>query len=132
MLNNITLAGRLTRDPELRRTNSGTAVASLTLAVERDFADKETGERLCDFIDCVAWRGTAEFIERNFRKGQMAIVNGRLEIRKYTDKDGNARRVAEVKVDNIYFGGAKQEAPADAPAAQDFAQITEDDETLPF
>ena len=131
MLNNITLAGRLTRDPELRRTTNGTAVASLTLAVERDFADKETGDRLCDFIDCVAWKGTAEFIERNFRKGQIAIVSGRLEIRKYTDKDGNARRVSEVVVQNIYFGGAKQEATADVPAA-DFAPITDDDETLPF
>ena len=130
MINNITLAGRLTRDPELRRTNNGTAVASFTLAVERDFADKDTGDRLCDFIDCTAWRGTAEFIERNFRKGQMAIANGRLEIRKYTDKDGNARRVAEVVVQNIYFCGDKKEAAA--PPAQDYAELTDDDGSLPF
>lgn len=131
MINNITVGGRLTRDPELRRTNNGTAVASFTLAVERDFADKETGDRLCDFIDCTAWRSTAEFIERNFRKGQMAIVNGRLEIRKYTDKDGNARRVAEVVTQNIYFCGEKKESASTA-SPQEYAPITEDDETLPF
>ena len=104
MLNHITIMGRLTRDPELRRTQSGTAVASFTLAVDRDFKDKDSGERATDFIDCVAWRGTAEFVSRYFTKGRMAVVEGRLQIRDYTDRDGNKRRAAEVVAENVYFG----------------------------
>lgn len=108
MLNKIFIMGRLTRDPELRRTQSGTAVASFTLAVDRDFKDKETGEKQTDFIDCVAWRNSAEFVSRYFSKGRMAVVEGRLQIRPWTDKDGNKRRSAEVVADNIYFGDSKK------------------------
>jgi single-strand DNA-binding protein len=104
MLNTITIMGRLTRDPELKTTPSGASVTSFTLAVERDFNDKETGEKATDFIDCVAWRGTAEFVTRFFTKGRMAVVNGRLQLRDYTDKDGNKRRAAEVVAENVYFG----------------------------
>ena len=104
MLNHITIMGRLTRDPELRRTQSGTAVTSFSLAVDRDFKDKNTGEKTTDFIDCVAWRGTAEFVSRYFSKGRMAVVDGRLEIRDYTDRDGNKRRAAEVVAESVYFG----------------------------
>lgn len=104
MLNTITIMGRLTRDPELKTTPSGASVTSFTLAVERDFKDKETGEKVTDFIDCVAWRGTAEFVTRFFTKGRMAVVNGRLQLRDYTDKDGNKRRAAEVVAENVYFG----------------------------
>ena len=96
MLNHITIMGRLTRDPELRRTGSGTAVASFTLAVDRDFGKNENGERETDFIDCVAWRQTGEFVSKYFTKGRMAVVSGRLQIRGWTDKDGNKRRSAEV------------------------------------
>ena len=103
MLNHITIMGRLTRDPELRRTGSGVAVASFTVAVERDIApqgqDKET-----DFIDCVAWRNTGEFVSKYFTKGRMIVVDGRLQIRSWTDKDGNKRRTAEVVADHCYFG----------------------------
>lgn len=108
MLNKIFIMGRLTRDPELRRTQSGTAVASFTLAVDRDFKDKETGEKQTDFIDCVAWRNSAEFVSRYFSKGRMAVVEGRLQIRPWTDKDGNKRRSAEVVTDNIYFSDSKK------------------------
>jgi single-strand DNA-binding protein len=108
MLNHITIMGRLTRDPELRRTGSGLAVTSFTLAVDRDIANKETGERDTDFIDCVAWRGTGEFVEKHFKKGSMAVASGRLQIRGYTDKDGNKRRTAEVVADNVYFGDSKK------------------------
>lgn len=104
MLNTITIMGRLTRDPELKTTPSGAAVTSFTLAVERDFKDKETGEKATDFIDCVAWRGTAEFVARYFSKGRMAVASGRLQLRDYTDKDGNKRRAAEVVAENVYFG----------------------------
>jgi single-strand DNA-binding protein len=108
MLNRIILMGRLTRDPELRHTQSGTPVASLTLAVERDFKDQSTGEKPTDFIDVVAWRSTAEFASRYFSKGRMAVVEGRLQIRNWTDKDGNRRKSAEVNADNIYFGDSKK------------------------
>ena len=104
MLNTITIMGRMTRDPELKTTPSGAAVTSFTLAVERDFKDKETGEKAPDFIDCVAWRGTAEFVARYFSKGRMAVASGRLQLRDYTDKDGNKRRAAEVVAENVYFG----------------------------
>ena len=109
MLNHITIMGRLTRDPELRRTGSGIAVASFTLAVDRDFSPKDGGERETDFIDCVAWRQTGEFVSKYFTKGRMAVVSGRLQIRNWNDKDGNKRRSAEVVADNVYFGDSKRD-----------------------
>ena len=102
--------GRLTRDPELRRTQNGTAVASFTLAVDRDFKDKQSGEKTTDFIDIVAWRQTGEFVHRYFSKGRMAVVEGRLQMRDWTDKDGNKRRAAEVIADSVYFGDSKRDA----------------------
>ena len=105
MLNHITIMGRLTRDPEFRRTGSGTPVTSFTLAVDRDFSSN--GEKETDFIDCVAWRNTAEFVHNYFNKGRMAVVSGRLQIRTWKDKDGNNRKAAEVVVDNVYFGDSK-------------------------
>lgn len=116
MLNHIVIMGRLTRDPELRRTGSGVAVASFTLAVDRDFSNN--GERETDFIDCVAWRGTGEFVSKHFVKGRMAVVSGRLQLRDWTDKEGNKRRSAEVVADNVYFADSKaQQAATAAPAA---------------
>ena len=156
MLNHITIMGRLTRDPELRRTGSGVAVASFTVAVDRDFGGRDGGERETDFIDCVAWRQTGEFVSKYFTKGRMAVVSGRLQIRSWTDKDGNKRRTAEVVADNVYFGDSKRDgdsgsafggnnfanaysAPAgfggySAPAApaSDFAMLSDDDAQLPF
>ena len=137
MLNKIFLMGRLTRDPELRRTNSGTAVTTFSLAVDRDFKG-QNGEKETDFIDVVAWRSTAEFVSKYFTKGRMAVVEGRLQIRDWTDKDGGKRRSAEVIADNVYFGDSKrdgdaaqpQAAPA-YPAAGEFAEI-ESDDRLPF
>ena len=147
MLNKIILMGRLTRDPELRRTGSGTAVTSFSLAVDRDFKS-QSGEKETDFIDVVAWRNTAEFVSKYFTKGRMAIVEGRLQIRDWTDKDGGKRRSAEVVADNVYFGDSKRDgadsygAPAySAPASRasapmgghsDFAEIGEEDGELPF
>ena len=145
MLNHITIMGRLTRDPELRRTGSGIAVASFTLAVDRDFSPRDGGERETDFIDCVAWRQTGEFVSKYFTKGRMAVVSGRLQIRSWTDKDGNKRRTAEVVADNVYFGDSRRDgdgvpaagsfggysAPASAPAS-DFAMLEDDDAQLPF
>jgi single-strand DNA-binding protein len=134
MLNHISIMGRLTKDVELRRTNTGTAVASFTLAVDRDFSkEKET-----DFIDCVAWKNTAEFVSKYFSRGKMAIVSGRLQIRSWTDKDGNNRRTAEVVAENVYFGEAKtvgdkyEAAMATNTQLQDFAVVDGDDDTLPF
>ena len=160
MLNHITIMGRLTRDPELRRTGSGVAVASFTVAVDRDFSGKDGGEKETDFIDCVAWRQTGEFVSKHFTKGRMIVVSGRLQIRGWTDKDGNKRRTAEVVADNVYFGESKRSsdssnasyggntyggnsyaAPAapsygsySAPAApaSDFAMLSDDDAQLPF
>ena len=148
MLNHITIMGRLTRDPELRRTGSGIAVASFTLAVDRDFSPRDGGERETDFIDCVAWRQTGEFVSKYFTKGRMAVVSGRLQIRSWTDKDGNKRRTAEIVADNVYFGDSKRDgdsgsaysAPASfggysAPSqssASDFAMLDDDDAQLPF
>ena len=161
MLNHITIMGRLTRDPELRRTGSGVAVTSFTLAVDRDFGKNENGERETDFIDCVAWRQTGEFVSKYFTKGRMAVVTGRLQIRGWTDKDGNKRRTAEVVADNVYFGESRRgsdngnssyggntyggnsygsapapafggySAPASNPAS-DFAMLDDDDAQLPF
>ena len=150
MLNHITIMGRLTRDPELRRTGSGVAVASFTVAVDRDFSGRDGGERETDFIDCVAWRQTGEFVSKYFTKGSMIVVSGRLQIRPWTDKEGNKRRTAEVVADNVYFGESKRSegapsaggysAPAAgfggyaAPAApaSDFAMLEDDDAQLPF
>ena len=158
MLNHITIMGRLTRDPELRRTGSGIAVASFTVAVDRDFGSRDGGERETDFIDCVAWRQTGEFVSKYFTKGSMIVVSGRLQIRNWTDKEGNKRRSAEVVADNCYFGESKRSnegnayggnsyggnaysapapsyggysAPASAPAS-DFAMLEDDDAQLPF
>ena len=108
MLNHITIMGRLTRDPELRYTQSQTPVASFTLAVDRDFGGRDGGEKQTDFIDCVAWRQTAEFVSKYFAKGSMAVVSGRLQIRDWTDREGGKRRSAEVVVDNMYFGESKR------------------------
>ena len=158
MLNHITIMGRLVRDPELRRTGSGIAVASFTVAVDRDFGSRDGGERETDFIDCVAWRQTGEFVSKYFTKGRMIVVSGRLQIRSWTDKDGNKRRTAEVVADNCYFGDSRRDgestgsyggntyggnaygAPApsyggySAPAApaSDFAMLEDDDAQLPF
>jgi single-strand DNA-binding protein len=139
MLNHIALMGRLTADPELRRTSNGIAVASFALAVERDRKDKATGEREADFIRCTAWRSTGEFVSKYFSKGQMAIVSGRLLIDQYTDKDGNHRNSAEVQVENIYFGDSKRSDTGRSnysTGAQDSGshEMTEadDDEPLPF
>ena len=114
MLNHIVIMGRLTRDPELRRTGTGIAVTSFSVAVDRDFGKNENGERETDFIDCVAWRQTGEFVSKYFTKGSMAVVSGRLQIRSWTDKDGNKRRTAEVVADNVYFGESKRNADSNA------------------
>ena len=134
MLNCIIIMGRLTRDPELRRTQNGTAVTSFTLAVDRDFKNKETGETACDFIDCVAWRSTAEFANNYFTKGRMAIVEGKLQIRPWKDKDGNNRRSAEVIVDTMYFGDSKQQDRREEPEYSEPDEFQEDDSDgpLPF
>ena len=150
MLNHIVLMGRLTRDPELRRTGSGVAVASFTLAVDRDYA-AQGAEKETDFVDIVAWRSTAEFVSKYFSKGRMAVVSGRLQIRNWQDKDGNKRRTAEVVADNVYFGDSKRDnaegsfnqipqpqqpayqAPQNVSAASsDFSMLSDDDPDLPF
>lgn len=145
MLNHITIMGRLVRDPELRRTGSGIAVTSFTLAVDRDYKAKDA-EKETDFIDCVAWRNTGEFVGKYFTKGRMAVVSGKLQIRGWTDKDGNKRRTAEVLAENVYFADSKSEgtdskqntggfvppAGSYAPPAGDFAPLDDDDAQLPF
>ena len=110
MLNHITIMGRLTRDPELRRTGSGIAVASFSVAVDRDFGGRDGGEKETDFIDCVAWRQTGEFVSKYFTKGRMIVVSGRLQMRNWTDKDGNKRRTAEIVAENVYFGDSKRDS----------------------
>ena len=162
MLNHITIMGRMTRDPELRRTGSGIAVANFTLAVDRDYNPKDGAEKEVDFIDCIAWRGGAEFVAKYFSKGQMAVVSGKLRIRNWTDKDGNKRRSAEVEAESVYFGDSKKSdqgnstyqgnygapqasqnpyaetealiAKYTAQGAQhsDFAMLEDDDANLPF
>ena len=153
MLNHITIMGRLTRDPELRYTQSQTPVASFTLAVDRDFGSRDGGEKQTDFIDCVAWRQTAEFVSKYFTKGSMAVVSGRLQIRDWTDREGGKRRSAEVVVDNIYFGESRRRdgdsgdsrsssyssygnsgsaGKSSAPAASAFAELDDGDGELPF
>ena len=144
MLNHIVLMGRLTRDPELRRTGSGVAVASFTLAVDRDYA-AQGAEKETDFVDIVAWRNTAEFVSKYFTKGRMAVVTGRLQIRNWQDKEGNKRRSSEVVADSIYFGDSKKDSEtsdnASAPTTgyatapsqnSDFANVGEEDGELPF
>ena len=144
MLNHIVIMGRLTRDPELRYTQSQTPVASFTVAVDRDFGGRDGGEKQTDFIDCVAWRQTAEFVSKYFTKGSMAVVSGRLQIRPWTDKDGHKRTSAEVVADNIYFGDSKRDdgnsygggqsyggtRPVNVQA-NDYDQLADDDQ-LPF
>ena len=122
MLNHITLMGRLTRDPELRRTGSGIPVASFTLAVDRDYSGKDGGEKEVDFIDIVTWRNTAEFVFKYFTKGRMAVVSGRLQIRSWNDKDGNTRRSAEVVADNVYFGDSKKDGDTSSSYGQSYGQ----------
>lgn len=147
MLNQIAIQGRLVRDPELRRTNSGKAVTSFTLVCDRDFKNQQTGEKEVDFIECVAWGGTAEMVEKYFHKGQMAAATGRLQLRDWTDKNGQKRRQAEILVNSIYFCGSKESGTqassgadngystpayqAPAPAAN-FAELDGEDEQLPF
>ena len=157
MLNHITIMGRLTRDPELKYTQSQTPVTGFTLAVDRDFGGRDGGEKQTDFIDCVAWRQTAEFVSKYFTKGRMAVVSGRLQIRDWTDREGGKRRSAEVVVDNVYFGDSRRDnndggnyggnsygssygdssrsysAPASsAPSANTFAELDDGDGELPF
>ena len=134
MLNRIILMGRLTRDPELRYTQSGTAVASFSLAVDRDFTDKSTGQRDTDFIYIVAWRNTAEFVSKYFSKGRVAVVEGRLQIRDWQDRDGNKRRSAEVVADHVYFADSKRDgnSATAAPSAPDFEELYDDDGETPF
>ena len=132
MLNRIIVMGRMTRDPELRRTNSGTAVASFSLAVDRDFKSL-SGEKETDFIDVVVWRNTAEFVSKYFSKGRMAVVEGRLQLRDWTDKDGNKRRTAEIVADSVYFGDSKRDGgdAAQSEPQGGFSEI-KDDGDLPF
>ena len=130
MLNVAVVMGRLVADPELRHTPSDVAVTSFTLAVDRDFKNAD-GTKDTDFIDVVAWRNTAEFVSKYFSKGRMAVVEGRLQLRDWTDKDGNKRRNAEVLADNIYFGDAKKDADSGAARPTGFTEI-EDDGDLPF
>lgn len=137
MLNKIVIMGRLGKDPELRHTNSGTAVASFTLACDRDFKDKQTGERATDWIDVVVWRQTAEYVSRYFSKGRVAIVEGRLQVRDYTDKEGNKRRAYEVLAENVYFGdskrdGDKQGQRQEERQGKDFEDLNDDGGYLPF
>ena len=134
MLNKIILMGRLTRDPELRHTGNGTAVVSFSLAVDRDFKS-QSGEKETDFIDIVAWRSTAEFVSKYFSKGRMAVVEGRLQIRDWTDKDGAKRRTVEVVADNVYFGDSKRTVSDSYTAAPsgEFTEVPEDEKgELPF
>lgn len=144
MLNHLTLMGRLVADPELRTTPSGVAVAAFRLACDRDFKNKQTGEKEADFINVVAWRQTAEFVSRYFTKGRMAVVEGRLQIRPYTDRDGNKRTAAEVVAERVYFGDSQRDGESantsraygqpDSAAdvsADGFAQL-DDDGDLPF
>lgn len=141
MLNHIIIMGRLTRDPEMRSTQSGVSVASFTLAVDRDFSGRDGGEKQTDFIDCTAWRHTAEFVSKYFSKGRMAVVSGRLQIDNYTDNDGNKRKAAKVIADNIYFGDSKKdgttggqsdETASFTPAPSGFVTVDVDDGELPF
>ena len=145
MLNHIVIMGRLTRDPELRYTRSEKPVANFTLAVDRDSIDRNTNQREADFVDVVAWNATAEFVSRYFSKGSMAVVSGRLQIKEWTDRDGNKRKSAEIMASNVYFGEAKAKESGPRPAgrpvdvsAEDydtrnpFAELDDDDGELPY
>lgn len=147
MLNHVAIMGRLVKDPELRHTGSGVAVVGFTIAVDRDFASKDSGDREADFVDCVAWRQTGEFIAKNFSKGRMIVVDGRLQIRNWTDKDGNKRRTAEVVAETVYFGDSKRDSSARGNAGQaaqeepsggyagaepDFSLLDDADAQLPY
>lgn len=129
MLNHIVLMGRLCADPELRRTNSGTPVTSFTLAVDRDFKS-QSGEKEADFVPVIAWRNTAEFVSKYFTKGRMAVVDGRLQMRNWTDKDGNKRTTAELVAENVYFGDTKREDSRHSEP--EYKEIQEEDGDLPF
>ena len=129
MLNHIVLMGRLCADPELRRTNSGTPVTSFTLAVDRDFKN-QNGEKEADFVPVIAWRNTAEFVSKYFTKGRMAVVDGRLQMRNWTDNNGNKRTTAEVVAENVYFGDTKREDSR--PSEPEYAEIREEDGDIPF
>ena len=134
MLNKVIIMGRLVKDPELRRTQSGTAVTSFRIAVDRDFKSQD-GSKQADFFAVVAWRGTAEFVSKHFAKGTMAVVNGRLQFRDWQDRNGNNRRNAEILVENIYFGERKQQGAVDVAAGdytEGFEELDEDDGELPF
>ena len=141
MLNKIIIMGRLTRDPELRRTGSGTAVTSFSLACDRDFKS-QSGEKETDFIEVVAWKNTAEFVSKYFSKGRMAVVEGRLQIRDWTDKAGNKRTTAEVVADNVYFADSKRSESNDnqkenfnalsGRLSDDFVPISEENGEIPF
>lgn len=138
MLNHITAAGRLTKDPELRRTQNGVAVASFTVACDRDIKDA-SGNKQTDFIDCVAWRSTAEFIDKYLTRGRMVIVSGRLQMREWTDKNGNKRRNAEILAENVYFADSKRAVEnteknemKEAAQTVDFDQVEIDNDELPF
>lgn len=150
MLNHITIMGRLTRDPELRRTGSGVAVANFTVAVDRDFSGRDGGEKETDFIECVAWRQAGEFVSKYFTKGRMIVVSGRLQVRKWKNKDGENRYTTEVVADNCYFGDSKRDGDNSSPTGNyggysapalpeyastqtsDFAMLDDDDAKLPF
>ena len=141
MLNKVVIMGRFTKDPELRRTGSGTAVTSFSLACDRDFKS-QSGEKETDFIEVVAWKNTAEFVSKYFGKGRMAVVDGRLQIRDWTDKDGNKRTTAEVVADNVYFADSKRSESDDnqkenfnalsGRLSNDFVPISEEDGETPF
>ena len=151
MLNHIIIMGRLTRDPELRTTQSGVSVTSFTVAVDRDFGGRDGGERQTDFIDCVAWRQTGEFVSKYFHKGSMIVVSGRLQSRKWQDRDGNNRTNWEINADNVYFGESRRDSESgsfssydnrgsysapqqsSAPAPSAFSELDDgDDGELPF
>ncbi len=131
MLNRIILMGRLVRDPELRHTQSGTPVTSFTLAVDRDFKNSQSGERSTDFIDCIAWRATAEFVCKYFQKGRMAAAEGRLQVREWKDKDGNNRRSTEVVAESVYFADSKK-AETEQQGGEGFKEIPDEGGDLPF
>ena len=143
MLNHIVIMGRLVADPDVRATPNGVSVTTFRLACDRDFKSKDTGERETDFVTVVAWRNTADFVAKYFSKGRMAVVEGRLQIRPYTDKEGNKRTATEIVAANVYFGDSKRDGdsprsdyddsgPAPADAGDKFSELEDDDGDLPF
>ena len=137
MLNNVTMMGRLTRDPELRKTSSGNAVTSFSIACDRDFAD-QSGEKTADFFDVVAWRAKAEFIVKYFKKGSMIAITGRLQNRKWTDNNGNTRYATEIVADNAYFGSSKKAESSETSTGQNYSNQNDvavedvEDDDFPF